>query len=227
MKKTILFLLTSVILFSFTPGEKPFEGKVVYKMELEGDFMSMLKPYLPESYTFMFKNDNVKVEIKGGLLEMVMGTILVTKSNEAFVLNTEKKTASKLPQADKNTIIDSSGAPKVTKLNETDIILGYQCQKYKIVQNEGGNEIVQYIWATPDLNIKLKGLENTGIPGTFNFNGINAFPLKIEMLVNQMGFDMNLVFYASSIKKEKYKNNEFEIPADYTIKEFENNILNF
>jgi len=226
MRNRILLLGFIIILASFTPTNKSFEGKIIYKMEVEGDFMSMLKSYLPESYIFSFKDENTKIEIKGGLLEMVMGTILITHSGERYMLNAEKKTATKLPVATDDSEIEKTEPPKVTQLNETETILGYQCQKYKIVYNEGGNEVTQYLWATPDINLKLNGMESAGIPGTFNFNGINAFPLTIEMVVNQMRFDMNLLLYASSIKKEKFKKSDFEIPSDYSIKEFDNNILN-
>jgi len=65
------------------------------------------------------------------------------------------------------------------------------------------------------------------VPGYFNYEGLDAFPLKIQMNVDQMGFNMNLILRAVDIKNEKFKSSEFQIPKNYTIKPFENNFLNF
>jgi len=175
----------------------------------------------------MFKDKDVKIEINGGLLEMMMGTILLKESGEAYILNKENKTASIIRTVGESDDIEKSDAPKITDMNEDEVILGYKCHKYKLILNEGGNEVTQFVWATTDIHLELKGLESAGIPGYFKYNGLNAFPLKIQMTVKQEGFDMKMIFIAQSIKKEKYKATEFEVPSDYTVKEFENNILNF
>ncbi|HPD66124.1 MAG TPA: DUF4412 domain-containing protein [Bacteroidia bacterium] len=227
MKKFILLIPIILLLSSFSGDKKIFEGTIVFKMDVEGDFMSMMKSYLPDSYVFSFKDENVRIRIKGGLLEMMAGNILVTKSGDTYLINDEEKTAWEIKAAGKNTEFENREAPKVIKLNESEEILGYHCEKYKIVMNEGGNEIVQYIWATDQLSLKMKGLESAGVPGYFNYEGLDAFPLKIQMNVDQMGFNMNLILRAVDIKNEKFKSSEFQIPKNYTIKPFENNFLNF
>lgn len=227
MKKLMLIFPILIMLTGFTGDKKVFEGTIVFKIDVEGDFMNMMKAYLPDSYIFSFKDENVRIRIKGGLLEMLAGNILINASGDTYLINDDEKTAFLIKSAGNEENFEKRDAPKVEKLNESEEILGYHCDKYKIVMNEGGNEVVNFVWATDQLKLKLKGMESSGVPGYFNYEGLDAFPMKIKMQVNQMGFNLDLVIQAVSIRAEKFKKEEFIIPKDYTIKPFENNFLNF
>ncbi|MFC2113783.1 DUF4412 domain-containing protein [Bacteroidota bacterium] len=224
MKYSLIFLLFILVCMGQTCSNKSFEGSVTYTMEFEGDFVALMETYMPESYLFSYKDGNTLIQINGGLLETLMGRILVNgSSGESFLLKAEEKRAYRFSGTSNPEEIDENqSGPRIIETDETETILGFKCNLYKMIFNEGGNELIQYVWATKEIDIKINGIENTGLPGTFSFLGLDAYPLKIKAKIQEGGFDFMIILTATSIHPDKMNSGDFRIPDDYEILDFNN-----
>jgi hypothetical protein len=224
MKRVFILFAIAFIAMSPTCSQKDFEGSVTYVMELEGDFVGMMEAYMPDSYIFSFKDNKTLLRINGGMLESIMGKMLIDNiTGTTYIINDAEKTVFKLGTVENPDDIDTTQTgPVITELDEKSQILGYSCKKYKILYNQGGNEYVQYVWATKEIDIRLNAVENSGIPGSMNFFGLDAFPLKIESKIAEGGIEFTMVLTATELESEKLDAKDFSIPDDYQEKEFDN-----
>ena len=200
-------------------SQKVFEGTITYKIDLEGDFVSLMESYMPDSYDFSFKDNKTLLLINGGLLESIMGRILIDQG-KSYIINDAERTVYGLSATNNPDEIDSTRqGPKITELDESENILGFNCKKYKMLFNEGGNEYTQYVWATKDIQVRFDGFSHGEVPGTFSFIGLDAFPLKIQSKISEAGFAFTMLLTATDINRTKLDQNDFILPVDYDKKD--------
>lgn len=208
-----LLLLLSPALFA----QKTFEGIIRYKIELTGDNAREMAAYMPQSYEYQFKGNGIRFQMNGGLTAGIMGDILIdTKKGEAYMLKEDSQTAYRISSTSTFT------APTITATNETLNILGYRCKKYKVsTPTEQGN-VVQYVWATPDIELTpaiKKGYKTPTNAEQLLIEGLDGFPLKIMTTVPEGGFIM--VMTAAEIDLQRMDKADFMIPKGYDRKDFD------
>lgn len=194
-----------------------FEGKMIYSLTLEGEGADQMAGMMPTSYEYWYSKGNIKFIMKGGMVSTMMGEIIVdgAKGITYMVKHDEQKAYKITPEED---AVDAD--PVVTRLDEQEKILGYKCQKYKVVTAgaaTGGGDKVQYVWAAAKLTFaarkggKIKG----GID--MSIKGVDGIPLKTETDVQ----GMTMIMVCTEIKKGKIDASEFKVPKNYTIEEFD------
>lgn len=207
MRNSILLLLFLIITKTIAFSQKPFEGTIVYKIELDGD-MDYIAAFLPEKMTFEFKGKKFK-SIFSGKAHSMMGWILYPGKNDVnYLINDEEMTASEIP----HNKVEFPSSIKVKKTTESETILGYKCDLYIVVYTDEGVEKTKYLWTTEELKIEktnaLKVMPDVAI------DGVNGFPLKIQSTVS----DIKITFIAELVQKQKISKSVFRIPDGYILK---------
>lgn len=218
MKKILLsFSAICISLFSFAQ----FEGEVKYSISITGDKeIEQQKAMMPTHYRMLFRNGDSKFIQEGGIMAAMMGDI-ITKGNEGktyFVNHTTKIVNEFTPkESDNKTEIK----PIVTKENETVKILGYQCQKYKVVMknDKGEDAVTTYLWAAKDLKVATKGGSKKYGAGQFQYEGVEGFPLKMQVVTKAQGANMTMTMTAVNLSTTAPDAKEFEIPENYAKEE--------
>lgn len=86
------------------------------------------------------------------------------------------------------------------------MILGYACQKYKIVRDDG----VHYVWAAKSIY-----QQGSYFPGVCNYSEIEGTVLKQEMNYNQQEVILTEIITAISYQKVSISDSVFNIPVGY------------
>src|SRR5687767_13114288 len=141
MKKLFLALTLSAPLVL---SAQSFEGVIRFSMEYKGDNAAQLTQMAPSANVVTIKGNNAKVVMEGGMMASMIGDV-VNKGDEktTYFIQSSSKTVYKVKSEEADKGDDGSDAV-VTKENSTAKILGYTCQKYKVVTKSGTN----YVWAT-------------------------------------------------------------------------------
>ncbi|MCX7744703.1 MAG: DUF4412 domain-containing protein [Flavobacteriales bacterium] len=218
MKKIILcFSALCISLLSFAQ----FEGEVKYSISISGDKeIEQQKAMMPTHYRMLFRNGDSKFIQEGGMMASIMGDV-ITKAKEGktyFVNHSMKMVNEFTPKESEN---KSEIKPIVTKENETVKILGYQCQKYKVVtKNDKGEDVVTtYLWVSKDIKVTTKGGSKKYGAGQFQYEDVEGFPLKIQVVTKAQGSNLTMTMTAVNLSTTPPDEKEFEIPASYTKEE--------
>jgi hypothetical protein len=207
MKKLFLGLALAAPLML---SAQNFEGVIKFSMEYKGDNAAQLTQMAPSANVVTIKGNNAKVVMEGGMMASMVGDV-INKGDEktTYFVQASSKTVYKVKseEADKNKGEDDA---VVTKENGTAKILGYTCQKYKVVTKSGTN----YVWASKDVN-----MGNADFRGKVQYKGVEGMVLKQEMNVSQEGQNMTIIMTCVQLDKKTVNDSEFAIPADYTVKE--------
>jgi hypothetical protein len=129
--KSICSLIT-LVFFVLTGFSQTFEGKIVYKINIKGDFSAQEKMMLPSEAVTFCKGDKTRTEITMGFGMNTTSTISDSKTGNSVALmnllgskyaietNGEAENLEN-DKFSKNTIVDVT--------NETKTIAGYLCKK--------------------------------------------------------------------------------------------------
>lgn len=220
MKKLFL-AITSICISALTVNAQNFEGTLKYTISMSG-IDATQKAMLPTGYTITIKGVNSKFVTEGGMMGSMLGDI-ISRGDEkvTYLVNHTTKVANKLKN-EENKNEGKKPDVKVTKENSTAKILGYDCQKYKVTsKDESGAEQIIYLWAAKDL--QLGGSHNSSSPvggvGQFVFDGVEGFPLKMEITNKMQGTEIKTVLTATKIDLSKVDESAVSVPKDYKIEE--------
>ncbi len=207
MKKLFLMLAVAAPL---AIGAQTFEGVIKFSMEYKGDNAAQLTQMAPAANVITIKGNNAKVVMEGGVMSSMIGDV-VNKGDEktTYFVQAASKTVYKV-KSDENKKDDDDKDVTVTKEKSTAKILGYTCQKYKVVTKNGTN----YVWATKDVD--LGGVDYRG---KVTYKGVEGMIMKQEMNISQDGQSMTIIMTAIQLEKKSVNDSEFTIPSDYTVKE--------
>lgn len=215
MKKILLTLGTFCVgLFSFAQ----IDGEVKYNISISGDKqVEQQKAMMPTHYRMLFRNGDSKFIQEGGVMAAMMGDIITkSESGKTYFVNHTTKTVNEFTPKESNEKTEIK--PIVTEEKETVKILGYPCQKYKVViKNDKGEEVTTtYLWAAKDLKFSSKeGGNNRYGAGKFQYEGVKGFPLKMQVITNAQGSNITMTMTAVNLSTTAPDVKEFEIPADY------------
>jgi len=214
MKKSFLGL---IFLFIVTAAiaQKDFEGTIVFKISVEGADAAKLQTMMPESYTFYFKGEDLKIILQGGYMSLLMGPIIV-KGDKTYMIKDEKKTAYIIPDDQKKN--KPKSVVKLTKLGSGDKILGYTCNKYKVEEKDDkGKLVTSYVWTTDAIKVDNFKKNQKTIDMQLYYDGMTGFPLKVESGVSSSNMNYKVTMAVTKVVPAVLGSALFQIPADYKI----------
>lgn len=218
MKNLLLVLMIAVSCLAATAQTK-FNGTVTFAVDYKGDMVDMLRSMMPNKQVYHYLEGNFRMETSGGLANGQGDVLYLLKEDKTYLINSSGKKAQVMQgsKAAQNKDTDIS----VSELDEKISLLGYVCDKYKVVVKTKEGEITQYIWATKEIEpVKPKSSDNVSGLSAIT-NKIKGMPLKIEMEFEQGGMSFTMISTATAIDETRPNKNLFVIPSDYTIEDFD------
>lgn len=200
-----------------------FEGVITFKSEVVGQNADQMKALMPTSYIMKFKGKKSRIEMKGGMVEMMgMGTTIYDGDRYTYILNSSQKKAQKMDvYKAKDDVKEEVDKPQIKKLGPGEKILGYNTVKYEVKLNTSQGPLTQVMWIAPDIKVeKNKAVKNAQ---SFMVEGVEGFPLKIVQNMDNLG--VKIILTATQVEKQRLSDSEFEIPSDYTVEEMNINQL--
>jgi hypothetical protein len=209
MKKITLLLLSAfaVIATSFT-GTIPFEGKIVYSIDISGDKMP------PEAKSMMAGSTST-VYIKG---TKTRSDISMGPQTTSSIFDAQTHTSVMLMEMMGNKYKikndpakkdEKKSDVKVNVTTETKTIAGFLCKKAEVtVTDQKGSSHMTNIWFTEQIANHMNTSDDRGA----QFKDIKGMPLEYEV---QSPNGMSMKMIATSVSKETVADSKFEIPADY------------
>jgi len=216
MKKSFLAL---VLLFIVTAAvaQKDFEGTIMFKINVEGADAVKLQTMMPESYTFFFKGEDLKIIIQGGYMSLLMGPIII-KGSKTYMIKEEKKTAYIIPDDQKKN--KPKSAVKLTKLGTGEKIMGYTCTKFKVEEKDDkGKLVTSFVWTTDAIKVDNFKKNQQTIDMQLVYEGMTGFPMKVESSVSSSNMNYKVTMAVTKVVPAVLGSAVFQIPADYKIEE--------
>lgn len=211
MKKTAL-LLICIIATTTLFAQKVFEGHISYSFKISGEGVEMYESMMPNSMNLYSSKKAMMIQMKGGMMEGMMGDIVSTPK-ESFMIKHNEETAYLFKDDEAK-----EESPKVVKEDEVITINGLSCQKYKVTKITAQGEQTAYIWLNSDYKLPAmgsKGAENMSVPG---IPGI-----AMKTMTSTGG--LTVVLTVSKFTKGKQDKKLFTIPKSYAKKDYDPNAM--
>lgn len=112
--------------------------------------------------------------------------------------------------------------PALVSTEVTEIIAGYQCVKYKIVNDIQQNQQTSFIWLTKDIHFSFPDKMITNDNPLFQYIGKSGFPLKLKVTSGEESVEI----IAIQVDRKELKYDLFEVPADYSISDISSFMMN-
>jgi GLPGLI family protein len=212
--KNSIKIISIILLFAFgfgidaQAGKKPFEGIITYKISFPGaDIPAEAVSMMPKVATVMVKGN------------MIKSTLVMGMGKQISISNGEDKTVVNLIEAMGQKFAIESTPEEIEKelskyettieiTEETKKIAGLECIKAIVHAKNTKTGKINDITAYYTTKYKIGEIYK----GKAMFNGIPGIMMQYEIDAN----GMKMVFTASNIKKQKVKDEEFNIPEGYT-----------
>lgn len=162
MRSIILLIGISIALSNTTFAQEIFEGKITYSIELDGDpnGLRALKKVNPDQMVLYYLEEKLRIEFHRGVAQIPRQVVIIDGTKEElYNIDHSEHTIILFNDVEREESIERSIQPEEEGLN----ILGYDCQKYKYVEQEDGMQTTTYFWITPDLLPKNKYLSHSSI----------------------------------------------------------------
>jgi GLPGLI family protein len=207
LKLSISFCLF-LILSSNVLAQNSFSGQIIYNLSYDGlEINDAMKAMLPEEMTLTLKQNKSKTEIKTGMGDQISIFDGNTKSSVSLINMMGQKVAIRKSLDEVN--LDRNKYPdlKVTLIDETKEIAGYECSKAVIEVNAA-----DFDGLSTFIVFYTEELGNMGINYSDPlFGKIKGVMLEYE--IKTRGLLMK--FKASEINKSEVSDDDFLIPEDY------------
>ena len=221
MKKNVIIGL--VLGFCLMPlsVNAAFEGEITFQVAFTGGDVKFkaLLGMMPSSYDLLIKGNQLNVTMHGGMMSLMMGEIIIDgESGIAFAISSMQRTAYEMT-ADLS--LKGQSNPVIIDEEETSVIAGYTCKKYKVIQTKADGQVIQYMWITDEIQLgnidSFEGPLKASMP--FLIEGITGFPLKI--VTTLPGVSMVMTLSANRVSPGSIDPSMFAVPAGYDIKPFD------
>ncbi len=216
----IFGLLTCFIqaFVSAQPEKNTFEGNLNFNVTFAGgeeEDRAQVTKMVPESYKIYIKGNQTKVNMRGGLIGMMMGEVVIDGSmGRGYVISHLNNTAYEI-NPDPN--LKERSPPKIIDEKETTTIAGYECKKFKVIRYNPSGTMIQYMWVTNiihmDLDSTLGGVLKDSMP--FWTDGLSGFPLKITTTFP--GSPLTMTMTVTQVNQQSVDPSIFAVPAGYKI----------
>ncbi len=200
------------------PAENAFEGNLHFNVAFTGgDLQDRAKVAMlvPESYRLYFKDNQTKILMRGGMIGLTMGEIVIDgATGRGFVISHMNSKAYQIV-ADLN--LQERTPPVISDENETVTIAGYSCRKYKVTRINPSGTMIQYMWVTDAIKLDLAASLGGALKDTMPFwtEGLGGFPLKI--ITTFPGTAMTMTLTATKVVPQHVDPSIFVVPAGYAI----------
>jgi len=202
------FFFILALFFAIAQSTAQTKGTITYKMDFSSDNpdMAMALPMMQGStMEISFVPEKSRASVKMGMI-MTMNTITDAKTKKGLLLM-------EMMGSKNATFIDLSKDDKDSQANYTvektapefKNILGFKCKKF-VLKDEAGSEFV--IWATTDLKIPTKGIEQLS---QFSVDG---FPLEFTLDSNGMKAYFLATNFDKNVDESIFK---MDVPEGYTV----------
>ncbi len=203
MKNLILTFMLSVLCCTPFFAQKGFEGTIKYKIEYNNlpDEMAGYESMLAKEMIITIKGNKSKTEQNAAMgattsitdgAKKTITTLMNVMGNKVAIVTTEEELNKK----------NAENPQKITYVSGTKKIVGYDCKKAQVSDNNGEGSME--IYYTDKIQPPKIGT---------TYQGLKGFPLQYGM--KNKGIEMT--FTATEVKKEKIADSEFTIPKDYEI----------
>ena len=200
------------------PAENAFEGSLHFNVAFSGGGLqdrARVTMLVPESYRLYIKGEQTKIVMRGGMIGLTMGEVVIDGSTgRGYVISHMNNKAYEIV-ADPS--LKERVAPVIAEENETITIAGYACRKYRISRTNPSGAMTQYMWVTDaiqlDLAASLGGALKDSMP--FWTEGLSGFPLKIT--TSFPGTAMTMTLTATEVEPHTVDPSIFVVPAGYAI----------
>ena len=170
---------------------------------------------VPESYRLYIKGGQTKIVMRGGMIGLTMGEVVIDGSTgRGYVISHMNSKAYEIV-ADPN--LKERVAPVISDENETIVIAGYECKKYRITRANPSGAMTQYMWVTDAIHLDLAASLGGALKDSMPFwtEGLSGFPLKIT--TSFPGTTMTMTLTATEVNPHIVDPSIFVVPAGYTI----------
>ena len=221
MKKNVIIGL--ILGFCLMPlsVKAAFEGEITFQVAFTGGDVKFkaLLGMMPSSYDLLIKGNQLNVTMHGGMMSLMMGEIIIDgESGRAFAISSMQRTAYEMTA---DPALQGQSKPVIIDEEETSVIAGYNCKKYKVIQTKSDGQVIQYMWITDEIQLgnmdSLEGPLKDSMP--FLIEGITGFPLKI--VTTLPGVSMVMTLSANKVNPGSIDPSMFAVPAGYDIKPFD------
>lgn len=220
---TAITVLLGLVLAPFAsvsaqPREGAFEGSLDFNVAFSGGNLqerAQVTMLVPESYTLYIKGGQTKILMRGGMIGLTMGEVVIDGSTgRGFVISHMNSKAYEIV-ADPN--LKERTAPVIVDENETAVIAGYECRKYRISRANPSGAMTQYMWVTDAIQLDLAASLGNALKDSMPFwtEGLTGFPLRIT--TSFPGTAMTMTLTATDVKPHVVDPSIFVVPAGYAI----------
>jgi hypothetical protein len=212
----IIILMLSTSVFS----QSTFQGTITFKAKISGEGTEVMQSMIPHTYSFDIKGTQIIMRIEGGMMALMMSKILMdNKTNEIFLINDGEKTIYRI-KSDNPAQSEGFSEPQVEDMKSRENILGYPCDKYKIITKTQFSTLEQIVWISKDIRIDIPYSQNAPGVSNFSIKGVDGFPLKMQVHTDYSGMPFTMSMEAVEILKKDFPKDYFEMPSGYQIKDF-------
>ena len=203
---------------SAQPRESAFEGSLDFKVAFSGGDLqerAQVTMLVPESYTLYIKGGQTKILMRGGMIGLTMGEVIIDgSSGRGFVISHMNSKAYEIV-ADPS--LKERTAPVIVDENETAVVAGYECRKYRITRVNPAGAMTQYMWVTDAVQLDLAASFGNALKDSMPFwtEGLPGFPLRITTSFPDTAMSMTLT--ATEVKPHVVDPSIFVVPAGYAI----------
>ncbi len=203
---------------SALPAGNTFEGSLHFNVEFNGGNMqdrARVAMLVPESYRLYLKGDQTKILMRGGMIGLTMGEVVIDGSTgRGYVISHMNNKAYEIVA---NLNLKERVAPVIVDENETIAIAGYECKKYRVTRTNPSGTMIQYMWITDAIQLDLAASLGGALKDTMPFwiEGLDGFPLKIT--TSFPGTSMTMTLTATEVKPQVVDPSIFVVPAGYAI----------
>jgi GLPGLI family protein len=199
----LCFLSLNISVFS-----QAFEGKIVYKINIKGEFSPQEKMMLPSEAIVYSKGEKSRMEMSMGF---GMNTTTITNAKLGTSVSLMNILGSKYAIESNGKEVDAESEEylknmRVENTSETKTIAGYNCKKaiIHIKDPQAKSPSQMEVWFTKEL-----AMDNVHVKGPFQ----KIEGAMLEFNLEQQGMNMN--FQAQNVSKENVDNKLFEVPDGY------------
>ena len=177
-----------------------FEGVVTFTVSVDGASNPQAAQMMKNStMTMYFKAGKSKVVMDMGMMKTTSFADKGADSVTSLMDMGTNKYISKYPNKSKN---GDANAPKITYLNDTKTIAGYNCKHAQVTGKDGTPADV---WYTTDIASSYAGREG-------EYSGLKGFPLQF----GATSHGMTITYTAQSVNKQSLSDDTFTIPSGYS-----------
>jgi hypothetical protein len=204
---------------------KPFEGEILFKLEIKGgdEEMNMARQFMPTGFVYTIKGDNVLIKTLGTNSAIMTGNAVYNaKSNKAFLVQEASKTIYLIAPAREAEEVseDASNVPLVVAGTETKTIAGYICKHFIIASNEEEGDKTE-IWVTDAIQVNMPPALGDNMPNDQKIMSIvKGFPLAMQM---EGPGGLKITMQAEKVEKKQISAGVFDMPKGFDVKPLDPN----